>query len=50
MQIYMERKITVKLDALKAELDALEHLQAETDAELDDLVPAILAKAFKGTI
>jgi len=30
------------------ELDALKRLQAETAAELDALLPAILDRAFKG--
>jgi type I restriction enzyme S subunit len=33
-----------------AELDALKRLQAETAAELDALLPAILDKAFKGEL
>jgi type I restriction enzyme S subunit len=35
-------------DALRAEVDALKRLQAETAAELDALLPAILDRAFKG--
>jgi type I restriction enzyme S subunit len=38
------------LDALQAEVDALRHLQAETAAELDALLPAILDRAFKGEL
>jgi type I restriction enzyme S subunit len=33
-----------------AELDALKRLQAETAAELDALLPALLDKAFKGEL
>jgi hypothetical protein len=33
-----------------AKLDALKRLQAETAAELDALLPAILDKAFKGEL
>ena len=45
------RKFVVpKLDALQAEVDALKRLQAETAAELDALLPAILDKAFKGEL
>ncbi len=33
-----------------AELDTLKRLQAETAAELDALLPAILDKAFKGEL
>ncbi len=35
------------LDRLHAEVDALKRLQAETAAELDALLPAILDRAFK---
>ena len=37
-------------DALQAEVDTLKRLQAETAAELDALLPAILDKAFKGEL
>ena len=39
-----------ELDALQAEVDALKRLQAETVAELDALLPAILDRAFKGEL
>ncbi len=39
-----------ELDALQAQVDALTRLQAETAAELDALLPSILAKAFKGEL
>jgi type I restriction enzyme S subunit len=45
-----QRRIVSELDALQAEVDALKRLQAETTAELDALLPAILDKAFKGTL
>jgi hypothetical protein len=35
---------------LHAEVDALKRLQAETAAELDALLPAILDRAFKGEL
>jgi type I restriction enzyme S subunit len=35
---------------LQAEVDALKRLQAETDDELDALLPAILDRAFKGEL
>jgi type I restriction enzyme, S subunit len=41
---------STRFDALQAELDALKHLQAETAAELDALLPAILDKAFEGEL
>jgi len=37
-------------DALQAELDALKRLQAETAAEIDALLPAVLDRAFKGEL
>jgi type I restriction enzyme, S subunit len=37
-------------EAFFAEVDALQSLQAETAAELDALLPAILDRAFKGEL
>lgn len=45
-----QRRIVAELNALQSELDALNRLQAETSAELDALLPAILDKAFKGEL
>ena len=45
-----QRRIVAELAALQAEVDALKRLQAETAAELDALLPAILDKAFKGEL
>jgi type I restriction enzyme S subunit len=45
-----QRRIVAELDALQAEVDALKRLQAETEAELDALLPAILDRAFKGEL
>jgi len=45
-----QRRIVGELDALQAEVDALKRLQAETAAELDALLPAILDRAFKGEL
>lgn len=42
-----QRRIVAELDALQAEVDTLKRLQAETAAELDALLPAILHRAFK---
>ncbi len=39
-----------RLAAVRAEMEALKRLQAETAAELDALLPAILDKAFKGEL
>jgi len=45
-----QSRIVAELDALQAEVDALKRLQAETSAELDALLPAILDRAFKGEL
>ncbi len=45
-----QRRIVAELDALETETEALKRLQAETTAELDDLLPSILDRAFKGEL
>ncbi len=45
-----QRRIVAHLDALQAKADALRSLQAEASAELDALLPAVLAKAFAGEL
>jgi type I restriction enzyme S subunit len=45
-----QHRIVAELDALQAQVDALKRLQAETTAELDALLPAILDKAFRGEL
>jgi type I restriction enzyme S subunit len=45
-----QRSIVAYLDSLEAKVDALKHLQAETAAELDALLPSILDQAFKGEL
>ena len=45
--IYQQRN---KPEALQVEVDGLKRLQAETAAELDALLPAILDRAFKGEL
>lgn len=42
--------IVAELDALRTKVDAVKALQAETAAELDAMLPAILDKAFKGEL
>jgi restriction endonuclease S subunit len=44
----METQMTLR--KVRAEVDALKRLQAETAAELDALLPAILDRAFKGEL
>lgn len=39
-----------ELDAWQEKVDALKRWQAETAAELDALVPAILNRAFRGEL
>jgi type I restriction enzyme S subunit len=43
-----QRRIVAYFDELQAKVDALRRLQAETGAELDALLPAVLDRAFKG--
>ena len=45
-----QRRIVAELDSLQTEVDALKRLQAETAAELDALLPAVLDRAFKGEL
>lgn len=45
-----QRRIVAELGALQAEVDVLKRHQAETAAELDALLPAILDRAFKGEL
>jgi type I restriction enzyme S subunit len=45
-----QRRIVAELDALQAEVDALKRHQADTAAELDALLPAILDRAFRGEL
>jgi type I restriction enzyme S subunit len=48
--IDQQRRIVAELNELQAEVNSLKRLQAETAAELDALLPAILDRAFKGQI
>lgn len=45
-----QRRIVAELDALQSEVDSLKCLQAETAAELDALLPAVLHQAFQGEL
>ncbi|MCO5096632.1 MAG: restriction endonuclease subunit S [Rhodocyclaceae bacterium] len=45
-----QRRIVAELDTLQAEVDTLKRHQAETTAELDALLPAILDRAFRGEL
>ena len=48
--LHEQRRIVAYLDGLQAQVDALKKLQTQTAAELDALLPAILDRAFKGTL
>lgn len=45
-----QRRIVAYLDGLQAKVDELKRLQAETQKELDALMPSILARAFAGEL
>ena len=45
-----QNRIVAELDALQTKIVAVKALQAETAAELDAIMPAILDKAFKGEL
>jgi type I restriction enzyme S subunit len=45
-----QRRIVAYLDGLQAKVDELKRLQADSAAELDALLPAILDRAFKGQL
>lgn len=45
-----QRQIVAYLNGLQAQIDVLRQLQAETQKELDALLPSILDKAFKGDL
>lgn len=45
-----QREMVAYLDGLQAKVDELRRLQAETQKELDALMPSILAKAFAGEL
>lgn len=45
-----QRRIVAYLDELQAKVDALRALQAETQAELESLLPSVLDRAFKGAL
>ncbi len=45
-----QRRIVEYLDGLQARVEAVKRLQAETAAELAALLPAVLARAFRGEL
>jgi type I restriction enzyme S subunit len=45
-----QRRIVAHLDRLQAKVDEVKRLQAESEREMEALVPAVLAKAFGGVM
>jgi len=45
-----QRRIVAELDALRAKVDRLKKLQAETAEEFEALLPSVLDRAFKGDL
>ncbi len=45
-----QQRIVAYLDDLQTRVDAVKRLQAETQAELDALLPAVLDRAFRGEL
>jgi type I restriction enzyme S subunit len=45
-----QRRLVAYLDGLQAQVSALRARQAETEKELNALMPSILDKAFKGEL
>jgi type I restriction enzyme S subunit len=45
-----QRRIVAYLDRVQARVDALKQLQAQTQKELDALLPSVLDKAFRGEL
>jgi len=48
--ISIQRRIVAYLDSLQAKVDELKRLQTETEKEMEELIPSILDKAFKGEL
>jgi len=46
----IQRRIVAYLDSLQVKVDELKRLQAETEKEIEELIPSILDKAFKGEL
>jgi type I restriction enzyme S subunit len=45
-----QRRIVAYLDGLQSKVDTVKKLQAESEAELDALMPSILSRAFRGEL
>lgn len=46
----VQRRIVAYLDSLQEKVDELKKLQNETEKEIEELIPSILDKAFKGEL
>jgi len=46
----IQRRIVAYLNSLQEKLEALKKLHAETEKEIEELIPSILNKAFKGEL
>jgi restriction endonuclease S subunit len=49
-QLSEQHRIVATLESLQEKADKLKRLQAETTAKLDNTVPMILERAFKGEL
>ncbi len=47
---FVQPRLIAYLDDLQAKVDAVKRLQAETQAELAALLPAVLDRAFRGEL
>jgi len=45
-----QHRMVEEMDALQAQVNSLRQMQADSDAELDALLPAVLDRAFKGEL
>lgn len=45
-----QQHIVAELNGLQAKVDAVKALQAQTQAELDALLPSLLDRAFRGLL
>lgn len=50
LSVAQQQRIVARLNDLQAKVDVVKRLQAETQAELDALLPAVLDRAFRGEL
>jgi type I restriction enzyme S subunit len=50
LPIFEQKRIVAELDSLQAKVDTLKSIEAESNTELEALLPSILDKAFKGEL